>query len=173
VSVNLSARQLQGGDLVRDVEAALAESGLPASALTLELTESILLRDSASALACLAELKALGVRLAIDDFGVGYSSLSYLQQFPVDLLKIDKAFVDAADRQAHDPVLVRAMVSLAGTLGLQCVAEGIERQAQHDALRNLGCEFGQGYLFARPLPAAEFGRAVAGAGEFRARALPA
>jgi diguanylate cyclase (GGDEF)-like protein len=172
VSVNLSARQLQGSDLVRDVEAALAESGLAPGELTLELTESVLLRDSASALACLAELKAMGVRLAIDDFGVGYSSLSYLQQFPVDLLKIDKAFVDAAGRQAHEPVLVRAMVSLAGTLGLECVAEGIERQAQHDALRSLGCEFGQGYLFARPLPAPEFSRVVAW-GLQAAPALPA
>ncbi len=156
VGVNVSAAQLQRPELVDEVRAALAGAGLPASALTLEITETAMLADPGAAAARLRELKALGVTLAVDDFGTGYSSLGYLQRFPVDVLKIDKTFVDGVAVPGHDPVLTRAIAALGGALGLRVVAEGIERPAQAAALSALGCALGQGYLFARPLPAAEF-----------------
>ena len=109
-------------------------------------------------MARLLALKALGVSLAIDDFGTGYSSLSYLQRYPIDILKIDKAFVDVIDKGGEGPVLASAIVALGETLRMSTVAEGIETEAQRAALRRLGCELGQGYLFAPPLEASEFYR---------------
>jgi diguanylate cyclase (GGDEF)-like protein len=153
VSVNVSGRQLDDASLVTDVATALATTGLPPHCLTLEITEGVIMRDSAASLARLSELKALGVRIAIDDFGTGYSSLAYLQRFPVDVLKIDKAFVDSIARGGNDAALARTIVTLGETLGLRTVAEGIETADQHDELRLLGCELGQGYLYARPMPA--------------------
>jgi EAL domain-containing protein (putative c-di-GMP-specific phosphodiesterase class I) len=111
------------------------------------------MRHAEETIATLHALKALGVRLAIDDFGTGYSSLSYLQRFPVDVLKIDKAFVDAVGSGTQDPVLARAIIFLGETLQLDTVAEGIEHASQVEGLRFLGCELGQGYHFSRPLPA--------------------
>ncbi len=153
LSVNVSARQLIDGQLATDVAEILAETGLPAAALTLELTESILMEEPAQSLLRLRELKGLGVRLAIDDFGTGYSSLSYLRQFPVDELKIDKSFIDRIGMGQEDLAIVRTVIELAHTLDMQTTAEGIETPDQLASLRRLGCEVGQGYHFARPLDA--------------------
>ena len=158
VTVNVSGRQIERGTLVETVRAVLAETGADPAALTLEITESVAMRDPARVLETLNALTALGVKLAIDDFGTGYSSLSYLQRFPLDALKIDKSFVDgialggAAGAQAAG--LVRAVVQMAAALGLQTVAEGVETAAQHAALRALGCDLAQGYHFGRPGAAA-------------------
>ena len=155
VSVNLSVRQLQHPGVVGVVAAALADSGLRPDRLTLEITESTLLDDADAAAERLAALKRLGVRIALDDFGTGYSSLSYLGRFPVDVLKIDKSFVDVLALSTDEPApLVDAIVGLGHTLGLNVTAEGIEEAGQLDRLREMGCELGQGYYFARPLPAA-------------------
>jgi EAL domain-containing protein (putative c-di-GMP-specific phosphodiesterase class I) len=150
VSVNLSARQFQAPGLVDDVAAAIAEAGIPAEKLTLELTETLLMRDTAATVDALAALKALGVRLAIDDFGTGYSALGYLKSFPVDILKIDKSFVDGVATNHEDTVLAQTIVQLGRTLNLQTLAEGIESADQSAQLEALGCTYGQGYLFARP-----------------------
>ena len=153
VCVNLSGRQLQDDSLVDDVRLALEDAGLAPSRLTLEITESVVMRDTALVLERLHALKALGVRLAVDDFGTGYSSLAYLQQFPVDVLKIDKRFVDDVARSGDAAALTRTIIALADMLELRTVAEGVEDEAQWSALRALGCTVGQGYLFARPLDA--------------------
>jgi diguanylate cyclase (GGDEF)-like protein/PAS domain S-box-containing protein len=156
VTVNVSGRQIDRGTLVAAVRDALATSGADASGLTLELTESVAMREPERLLQVLSELEGIGVKLAIDDFGTGYSSLSYLHRFPVDVLKIDKSFVDdvADDDNGHARTLIRTIVNIATSLGLQTVAEGIETEAQRDALRALGCDFGQGWLFGRPGPGA-------------------
>jgi EAL domain-containing protein (putative c-di-GMP-specific phosphodiesterase class I) len=117
----------------------------------LEITESLLLRDDEKVWADLAVLRDLGVRVAIDDFGTGYSSLSYLRQAAIDVVKIDKSFVDTVSTSAQQRALVEGIVALAHNLGLQVIAEGIERDAQRETLADLGCRLGQGYLFARPL----------------------
>jgi diguanylate cyclase (GGDEF)-like protein/PAS domain S-box-containing protein len=153
VTVNISARQLENPSLVDDVFAALDSSGLAPERLFLEITETVLMADTRGTLERLKALKTLGVRVGIDDFGTGYSSLRYLQRFPVDVLKIDKSFVDGVDRDDHDAALVRTIVALGDMLGLATVAEGIERSAQRDHLRAIGCRRGQGYFFARPLDA--------------------
>jgi EAL domain-containing protein (putative c-di-GMP-specific phosphodiesterase class I) len=155
MSVNISGRQLLDPSLVDDVRATLAESGLAPALLTLEITESVLMQDTESTLATLRALKALGVRLAIDDFGTGYSSLGYLQRFPIDVLKIDKTFIDGVARGGSDAVLARTIVTLAGMLELNTVAEGVERADQHAQLLALGCARGQGYLFSRPVGAGD------------------
>ena len=147
MSVNLSVRQLQSETLVGDVRTALATTGLPASSLVLEITESLMLSDTDFAMQQLHELKALGIRLAMDDFGTGYSSLSYLSRFPVDILKMDRSFVGSADNEA----LTSAIIALGTSLSLEVVAEGIERPEQATSLEELGCELGQGYLFAKPM----------------------
>jgi EAL domain-containing protein (putative c-di-GMP-specific phosphodiesterase class I) len=113
------------------------------------------MEDADTAAGRLHELRALGVRLALDDFGTGYSSLSYLRQFPIDILKIDKSFIDTIKDRSHVPAIVRGLVDLAKTLRLKTVAEGIELEVQLDSLRDLECELGQGYLFAKPLDLAE------------------
>jgi diguanylate cyclase (GGDEF)-like protein/PAS domain S-box-containing protein len=155
VTVNLSARQFQHSELARDVAAALSECALAPNRLVLEITESVIMRDTEVTLDRLQELKALGIRLAIDDFGTGYSSLSCLQRFPIDVLKIDKAFVDGVVFGRNDAALARTIIALGDMLSLRTVAEGIEDPEQGRLLRELGCELGQGYLFARPLPAEE------------------
>jgi diguanylate cyclase (GGDEF)-like protein/PAS domain S-box-containing protein len=155
VEVNLSARQIDHPEIVGTVERILEESGLPPSSLTLEITESALMHDAASALHVLRSLKALGVTLAIDDFGTGYSSLSYLHRFPLDVLKIDKSFVDGLAGGSDGVEIVAAVIKLAHALGLQVVAEGVEQTAQLEQLGSMGCDFAQGYLFSRPVPAHE------------------
>ena len=151
MSVNLSARQLQQPGLIAEVAEALQESGLAPEHLILEITESILMHDAEAAIGWLQQLKGLGVQLAIDDFGTGYSSLSYLRQFPVDTLKIDKVFVDGIGNHPEDAALASAIIELGHTLGLKTVAEGVELDGQVAKLSKLGCDFGQGYYFARPL----------------------
>ena len=151
LSVNVSGRQLVDGRFANDVAAAIAETGMPAHALTLELTETVLMDDPAMSVQRLSELKRLGVRLAIDDFGTGYSSLAYLRQFPVDELKIDKSFIDTIGTAEADLAIVRTVIELARILGLHTTAEGIESRQQADLLHRLGCESAQGYHFARPM----------------------
>jgi diguanylate cyclase (GGDEF)-like protein/PAS domain S-box-containing protein len=147
ISVNLSVRQLQSDTIVADVREALETSGLPASSLVLEITESVMMADTELAVARLYALKELGVRLAMDDFGTGYSSLSYLGRFPVDILKMDRSFL-AEDK--NEP-LAAAVIALGESLSLDVVAEGIEYDEQAASLRDLGCDLGQGFLFARPM----------------------
>jgi diguanylate cyclase (GGDEF)-like protein/PAS domain S-box-containing protein len=153
-NVNLSARQILQPGFRERITAVLEDSGLEPSHLVLEITESTLMEDVEGVSAKLAELRAMGVRIAIDDFGTGFSSLSYLQRFPVDELKIAKEFVDDVVDDPRKARLVEAIVRLAGSLDLQTVAEGIEEPAQRERLREMGCILGQGYLFARPVPAA-------------------
>jgi diguanylate cyclase (GGDEF)-like protein/PAS domain S-box-containing protein len=152
MSVNLSVKQLQHSDIAADVRDALAESGLSAGSLTLEITESVMMTDTDLAVQRLGELKQLGVRLAMDDFGTGYSSLSYLSRFPVDILKMDRSFLrDGASPQTS--ALAAAVIALGETLHLEVVAEGIEYREQWLGLRDLGCGLGQGFLFAHPMDA--------------------
>ncbi|HEY5251613.1 MAG TPA: EAL domain-containing protein [Acidimicrobiales bacterium] len=155
VEVNLSARQVDDPEIVATVEQILSETGLAPSDLTLEITESALMNDAASALGVLRALKELGVTLAIDDFGTGYSSLSYLQRFPLDILKIDKTFVDELGMAAEGSEIIAAVINLAHALGLQVIAEGVETERQLEELERLDCDFAQGYLFSRPVPAHE------------------
>ncbi|PRY33095.1 putative bifunctional diguanylate cyclase/phosphodiesterase [Pseudosporangium ferrugineum] len=150
MNVNLSARQFGYEGLVGDVAAAIADAGIPAGALTLEITESMLMEDITAAIETLGALRRLGVRLAIDDFGTGYSSLNYLKRLPVDIIKIDRTFVAQVDTDADDVALVDAVVGLGQALRLQTVAEGIETDGQWEMLRRIGCDQGQGYLFGRP-----------------------
>ena len=150
MNVNLSARQFQYAGLVADVSAAIADAGIDPASLTLEITESMLMADIESAIQTLHALRRLGVRLAIDDFGTGYSSLSYLKQLPVDIIKIDKTFVDQVDSDADDVALIDAVVGLGQALKMQTVAEGIETDGQWAMLRRIGIDHGQGYLFGRP-----------------------
>jgi diguanylate cyclase (GGDEF)-like protein/PAS domain S-box-containing protein len=149
LSVNISGRHLQHGDLVQDVADALSASGLEPGNLVVELTESTIMHNTEANLARLVQLKALGVRLAIDDFGTGYSSLSYLHRFPIDILKIDRSFVSRLTNTYNGPELARAVITLSDTLGLDTVAEGIESEAEVEALLALGCVAGQGFLFAK------------------------
>ena len=152
VSVNLSATQLADQELLPDVLTALHESGMQARHLMLEITESMLMRDPHTAVQTIAALKDLGVRLAIDDFGTGYSSLAYLRQFSVDILKIAREFTAELGTGRDDDAVTRAIVQLSATLGLRTIAEGIETAEQHARLTELGCEWGQGFFFARPVP---------------------
>ena len=162
VTINLSGKQLLHEAIVEDVEAALQRSGLAPECLVLEIAETVLMHDTEVVLARLRALKALGVRLAIDDFGTGYSSLSYLQQFPVDVLKIDQSFIDGLLRGTNDAALVRTIVSLAGSLTLRTIAEGVEDQRQQTQLRELGCNAAQGFLFSRAIAASEMDKLLDG-----------
>jgi diguanylate cyclase (GGDEF)-like protein len=164
VSVNVSALQLESDDFFDDVRRVLHDTGLDPRALTLEITESALMRDAQTAVERLAALKTLGVALALNDFGTGYSSLSYLRQFPIDVLKIDRSFVNALGDSADGEALLHTMVQLGQALRLRTVAEGIETEEQLRLLQAEGCEDGQGFLFARPMSATEverfFGRSL-------------
>jgi EAL domain-containing protein (putative c-di-GMP-specific phosphodiesterase class I) len=150
VAVNLSARQAESSDLVERVVAALDTAGLPADALHLEITESVLMDKIERSLETMTALRDLGIQLSIDDFGTGYSSLSYLKRLPVATLKIDRSFVDGLGKDPDDTAIVTAIVSLARSLGLRVVAEGVETECQLAELRRLGCDHAQGFLFARP-----------------------
>ena len=162
ISVNLSMRQLQSDSIIKDVRCALETSGLPPESLVLEITESVMLSDTDFAVQRLRGLKALGVRLAMDDFGTGYSSLSYLSRFPVDILKMDRSFVGAGENVA----LQSAIIALGASLELDVVAEGIELPEQERSLHDLGCEIGQGFLFARPMPSEDLAAFLAGRPEW-------
>jgi len=149
VGVNLSLRQLENPGLVPQIARILAETRLPPSCLKLEITESVMMGDTENTIACLEALKALGVRIAVDDFGTGYSSMAYLSAFPLDTLKIDRAFVSRLN-QPDGLAIVQAIVTLAYTLGLEITSEGIETETQWHELQALGCHLGQGYFFAAP-----------------------
>ena len=164
LAVNLATRQILTGTLLNVVEDALRTSGLDAQCLTLELTENALFADVEAAARTLRSLRSLGVPIAIDDFGTGYSSLAYLQQFPVDVLKIDRSFIVGLLDPMRSPTIVSMIVELSHSLGATTVAEGIEEWEQVRRLRELGCPLGQGYLFARPLPAADVERTLANGG---------
>jgi diguanylate cyclase (GGDEF)-like protein/PAS domain S-box-containing protein len=160
LSVNLSARQLAQPDLVATVRRALAETGIDPATLCLEITESAVMESGAATTAQLRALKSLGVQLAIDDFGTGFSSLAHLRRFPVDMLKIDGTFVAGLGNEPQDASIAAAVISLAHALDLKTVAESVETDGQLEILRGLGCDLGQGHLFARPAPAAEALRLV-------------
>ena len=171
ISVNLSGRQVAHPGLVADVASVLAASGLDPRALTLEITESVLVKDVEATVTAFRALKALGIRLAIDDFGTGYSSLSYLRQFPIDILKVDRSFVAGLDGRSDSTVLVRSILSLCATLHLDAVAEGIETTEQRWILHGLGARRGQGHVFARAVPPAAFLELLTG-GPAEATAIP-
>ena len=161
MSVNVSARQLDDPGLLRAVRHALNRSGLDPDQLVLEITETALMRDAETAADVLGQLTASGVHIAIDDFGTGYSSLAYLQQFPVDSLKIDRTFIATSSHSPESDALIQTLVQLGRSLGLRTVAEGVEDMAQLARLQELGCDRGQGYLFAPPLEVAALERFLA------------
>jgi EAL domain-containing protein (putative c-di-GMP-specific phosphodiesterase class I) len=153
VSVNVSTRQLETDQLIDDISSALATSGFDARSLIVEITETAIMRNVSTVVSRLAALKATGVRIAIDDFGTGYSSLAYLQKFPVDTLKIDRSFISTMADSPESGALIRTLVQLGKSLGLETLAEGIEESAQYSQLEREQCDSGQGYLYARPLEA--------------------
>jgi diguanylate cyclase (GGDEF)-like protein len=152
LAVNISPCQLESPDLIDDVRDILEETGLDPASLVLEITESLFVREFTVVIERLNALKELGVRLAVDDFGTGYSSLSYLQQFPIDILKIDQSFVVRLEDSSEQRAIVHALIELGRALGLEIIAEGVESEAQLQLLRGEGCDHAQGYLFAPPLP---------------------
>jgi len=168
VAVNLSARQFGAPDLLESLESALSDTGLDASCLEIELTESLFMSDVTPAVDLLHRMKALGVNLSIDDFGTGYSSFSYLSRFPIDVLKIDRSFVADITHDANDAAIVTSIIALAHNLKLAVIAEGVETAEQLDYLRSRGCDEMQGYYFSKPLPAQEFEQMLR-----QRRALPA
>jgi diguanylate cyclase (GGDEF)-like protein len=151
ISINVSARQLERTEFVEEVRAALRDSGLDAATLTLEITETVLMRKPDATAYLLGELKDLGVRIAVDDFGTGYSSLAYLRQFPVDSLKIDRTFITGLTSSGEAHALTHTLIQLGKALGLQTLAEGVEENSQASQLELEGCDLAQGFLFARPL----------------------
>jgi EAL domain-containing protein (putative c-di-GMP-specific phosphodiesterase class I) len=163
VSVNLSSRQLESAALIEDIASVLKSTAIEPGRLGLEITESVVMRDPEASTTALRALKDLGVRLAVDDFGTGYSSLAYLRRFPVDLLKVDQAFVDGLGRDPEDSAIVAAVVSLAHTLGMKAIAEGVETAEQLHELRALGCDMAQGFYMARPLAPADLDDLLAAA----------
>jgi EAL domain-containing protein (putative c-di-GMP-specific phosphodiesterase class I) len=150
VAVNLSASNLQDPDLPSQVAGALARHGVPSAALHREVTEEILMRDAARATQVLAELREMGIRLAVDDYGTGYSSLAYLHALPVDDLKLDRAFVAHCDTDPRSAAIVKSTVELAHNLGMRMIAEGVESEAVLDRLREWDCDLVQGYHISRP-----------------------
>ncbi len=152
LAVNISGKQFSQPDLLEHVKRALENNDLPPEHLRLEITETAIMENAASAVDRLQRLKSNGITISIDDFGTGYSSMSYLQRFPLDALKVDISFVRSLDQRPENQAIVKAIVSLAHTLGLKVVAEGVEKESQRDFLLGLGCEYGQGFMFSRPLP---------------------
>jgi len=161
MAVNLSAQQFRVRNLPESVKRAVDDAGIDPATLEIEITESTLMHDSGQTLEALQALAALGIRISIDDFGTGYSSLAYLRRFPVHLLKIDRSFVRDIPASADDATIVRAIAGLARSLGLRVVAEGVENEEQMRFLQGVGCDEGQGFLFAPPMPADELERRVA------------
>ena len=165
MAVNISSRQFEAWDLTNIVQRILQETAMPAELLELEITESILMKNTAQDMDALQALSRTGMRFAIDDFGTGYSSLTYLKRFPIDILKIDKAFVRDITDNADDAAIVGAIITMAHSLGIQTLAEGVETSEQVEFLRRQGCDLAQGYYFSQPLPAGE-------AAQFLAENLP-
>jgi EAL domain-containing protein (putative c-di-GMP-specific phosphodiesterase class I) len=156
LAVNLSSRQFLHHNLTRSIEEYVKRSHLRKGTLEFEITESVAMHNAEDSIGIMRQLKSLGMQLALDDFGTGYSSLSYLKRFPIDKLKIDKSFVSDIPDDANDVAIVSAIIAMAHALGLSVQAEGVETQDQADFLADCGCEYAQGYLFGRPLPADEF-----------------
>jgi EAL domain-containing protein (putative c-di-GMP-specific phosphodiesterase class I) len=155
VAVNLSALQITQPGLSATVSAALRRHALPPELLELEITESVLMRDTDRALAVLSELRQIGIKVSIDDFGTGYSSLNYLKRLPLDKLKIDQSFVRDLPRDANDVAITQAIIAISSKLGLAVIAEGVETREQFEFLRSNGCDQIQGFYFSRPRPPAE------------------
>jgi EAL domain-containing protein (putative c-di-GMP-specific phosphodiesterase class I) len=153
MNVNLSSRQLVREAIADEVAAAVDDSGIRASWLVLEVTETVLMADPVVAAKALNSIRDLGVRVALDDFGSGYSSLSHLRRFPIDIVKIDKSFVDDVTHEGAESAIARGIIELGRAMRIQTVAEGIEADEQAEVLRSLGCELGQGFFFAKPLAA--------------------
>ena len=158
VAVNLSGKHFGHPALVEQITTVIAESGIDPASLKLELTESAVMDNAETAILMLKQIKETGVQISIDDFGTGYSSLSYLHRFPIDLLKVDRSFVSAMEENTENGEIVRTVIALAKALNLKVVAEGIESIHQFHQLKILGCEYGQGYLFSKPLPVADIER---------------
>src|SRR6202795_65403 len=151
MSVNASARQLERTEFIEEVRAVLQRTGMDPAQLTLEITETVLMRQPDTTASLLSQLKALGIRIAVDDFGTGYSSLAYLRQFPVDSLKIDRTFITGLALSGEAHALTHTLIQLGRALGLQTLAEGVEQPSQVRQLQHEGCDLAQGFLFARPL----------------------
>jgi diguanylate cyclase (GGDEF)-like protein len=162
LAINLSARQFTHHGLVDSIRGIVQETGIDAGLVEFEITETALMQHGGQTLETLRQMNAMGMCLSIDDFGTGYSSLAYLKRFPVRKIKIDRAFVRELEVSAEDRAIVAAVMALANSLQLAVVAEGVETEGQYALLRSFGCGFAQGYLFARPLPAAQIGRLLAG-----------
>ena len=156
MAVNVSARQFQQKPFFESVVRVLEETGLSSDCLELELTETSIMENAESAVSLLTDVRQLGVKIAIDDFGTGYSSLSYLKRLPIDILKLDRSFVNGATSDPDDAALVMAIITLAHNLRLKVIAEGVETEEHLRFLRLLRCDGGQGYLFGRPMPADVF-----------------
>ena len=161
VAVNVSARQFHDYDLAELVTKILGSTGAMATNLEIELTESAVMRDAESSIVALEKLAAVGVQIAIDDFGTGYSSLSYLKRLPLDYLKIDQSFVRDITSDPNDAAIVRAIITLARSLGIKVIAEGVENEAQLAFLNAYGCQYAQGFLFGRPLTGLQLARMAA------------
>jgi EAL domain-containing protein (putative c-di-GMP-specific phosphodiesterase class I) len=155
VAVNISARQLADPELISHIEGSVRANRIDPSTLWLELTETAVLEDTDFVERSLRQLKGLGLRLVLDDFGVGFSSLGYLKRLPLSLIKLDRSFVENVTESPHDAAIVRAVCQMAGTIGIGVVAEGVETEEQVRAARDLGCGYAQGFRFARPMPADE------------------
>jgi EAL domain-containing protein (putative c-di-GMP-specific phosphodiesterase class I) len=154
--VNLSARQFRSANLLEEIDAALAETGLDIGSLELEVTESMVMEDPESVIKLLEAIHARGIHLALDDFGTGHSSLAYLKRFPIDCVKIDRAFVKDTPENLDDVAIAKTIIAMAQALGLSTVAEGVETVEQLALLKNMGCDQIQGYYFSRPLPPEDF-----------------
>lgn len=151
VAVNISGKQFSQPNLILHIQRILQKTGINPQRLKIEMTESVVMDNAESAITVLYQLQELGIQLSVDDFGTGYSSLSYLHRFPINTLKVDKSFVTNMGVNGENCEIVRAVVTLAHSLGLDVVAEGIETEQQLTQLKNLGCEYGQGYLFSKPV----------------------
>ncbi len=160
MNVNVSARQLSYAHLDEGIRQIIRKSGIKPACLKLEITESLLMEDPEQAVEVLRKLKALGLKLVVDDFGTGYSSLSYLHRFPIDVIKIDKSFVQSMHKDDGILRIVRGITGLARELGLEIVAEGVEQMEELTLIRGFGCDYGQGYFFFKPLPEAEANKAA-------------
>jgi EAL domain-containing protein (putative c-di-GMP-specific phosphodiesterase class I)/GGDEF domain-containing protein len=156
VSVNLSARQFRSDNLMNEIDAALSETGLPASSLELEITESMVMENPERVIDLLDKIRSRGIHLSLDDFGTGHSSLAYLKRFPIDCVKIDRAFIKDTPGNTDDVAIARTIVAMAKSLGLATVAEGVETAEQLDLLNSMGCDQIQGFFFSRPVAADEF-----------------
>ncbi|MBV8159898.1 MAG: EAL domain-containing protein, partial [Acidimicrobiia bacterium] len=160
VSVNVAPRQLRDPAFTGQVAAALEAAGLDPARLVLEITESAVIADAEEAAERLGAVRSLGVRIALDDFGTGYSSLSHLSTLPIDIVKIDRAFVDRLDKGPEESALARGILKIAATMDLETIAEGVERPGQVDDLELHGCGMGQGFYFGAPLPPADYERTI-------------